>query len=260
MKKVFNVLKSLYIKLFDYEYVPVGWYLRFAYFKKILNGFRHENFKKILDAGCWTGKYSIYLSTAFPDSIVDAIDVCELTEIKNSINYLHITNINAFQKNLFDLEAAEEYDFICCVDVLEHIKNNEIIIGKFYSALRSSGILYLHMPQKDFSEINFINKKYFKYWREHVEKDHIGEHYTLDEMVSVLQKIGFKVMLKRKTFGFFGEIAWELDQFVIYSHHFAQKLIRPFLKSLALCDIFARNKRGGGILVIARKQVGGLKT
>lgn len=149
-----------------------------------------------------------------------------------------------------DLEENSAYDFIYCIDVLEHIPGNKKAIRNFYRALKHGGYLYIHMPSKEGKSI--FPKRYYEEFAEWVAREHIGEHYSLDEIVYVLNEMGFKVINGEYTFGFPGRLAWELDR--ITDKWFKIKiLLMPFLKLLGRISVLFRYKEGNALLVLAQK-------
>jgi len=66
-----------------------------------------------------------------------------------------------------------------------------------------------------------------------------------------LQKIGFKIINAEYTFGFLGELAWELDR-VTDKHSLLKVFLMPLLKVLGQSSVKVKHK-SGNVLVLAQK-------
>ena len=185
------------------------------------------------------------MAQTFPWVEVTAIDI-KTWDLQGD----HPSNLLFRQGNLLKLEDKHTYDFIYCIDVLEHIPNNVEVMQNFYQALKDGGYLYLHMPYNIGKERIFPDK-FFTEYNARMKKEHIGEQYSLDEIKSILQKIEFNIIGAEYTFGFLGELAGELDR--ITDRKIALKvLLMPLMKLLGQIAVRSKLKRGN-ILIFAKK-------
>ena len=117
---------------------------------------------RVLDAGCGSGIFSIYL--AQKNCIVTGIDGSEKM-IELCKKYSHTKNlIISFQQVILPFENIDNFekqDVILCSSVLEYIIDYEIVIQQFKELLNSNGILIISMPNKD-SWYRKIEKYIFK--------------------------------------------------------------------------------------------------
>lgn len=237
-----------------YGFPFIGSYLRSLYFCQVIKGLKNKPFADILDAGCGAGEYSLYLAETFPKALVEGCDVDLDNNLESISEKFEINNLKFYQKDLHSLEDKKKWDLINCIDVLEHIASNKIILEKFYQALKEDGYLIVHIPQKDWHEINFINKKYFIKHNEFTEEEHCGAHYDLEDFKGIIKSIGFQIIQLKYTFGRFGKLAWEIDQFIKFKKY---NKFMPFsiifCKLLCWLDILIKNKKGCGIFLLAKK-------
>ncbi len=225
--------------------VHIGNYIRDLYFWKYLKKLPVDKFIKVLDAGCGNGQYAKKMAQKFPWITVIAMDA-KTQDFQGD----HSANLFFREANLLKLEDNHIYDFIYCIDVLEHISNNTRVMEHFYRALKEGGYLYIHMPYA-IGEIRIFPDKFFAKFNDWADKEHVGEQYTLDEIKSILQKLGFEIMGAEHTFGFLGKFAWELDR--ISDEKIILKIIlMPLLKFLGLLSVNIPH-RTGHILVMAKK-------
>jgi glycosyltransferase involved in cell wall biosynthesis/ubiquinone/menaquinone biosynthesis C-methylase UbiE len=117
---------------------------------------------KVLDAGCGSGIFSIYL--ALKKCIVTGIDgsgkMIELCKRHSQAKNLEIS----FRQAILPFENIDNFskqDVILCSSVLEYIVDYEIVIQQFKKLLNPKGILIISMPNKD-SWYRKIEKHIFK--------------------------------------------------------------------------------------------------
>ena len=75
--------------------------------------------------------------------------------------------------------------------------------------------------------------------------------YDLEELKEIINSIGFKIIKVRETFDFWGSFAWEIDR-ITDKYIFLKIILMPLLKLFAHLDVMF-SKKGGGILILARK-------
>ncbi len=223
----------------------IGTYIRRLYFWKYIKKLPVEEFKEVLDAGCGGGECAIKLAQRFPWIKIMAIDLKTQNFASN-----HPSNVFFRKGDLLKLEDKAVYDFIYCIDVLEHIPNNLKVIQNFYQALKNGGYLYIHIPY-DVGKRYIFPDKFFEEFNKWSKHKHIGKQYTLSEMTFNLQKIGFKIINAEYTFGFLGELAWELDR-VTDKHSLLKVFLMPLLKVLGQSSVKVKHK-SGNVLVLAQK-------
>ncbi|MBI5640745.1 MAG: class I SAM-dependent methyltransferase [Nitrospirae bacterium] len=101
---------------------------------------------EILDAGCGTGRLCQLMSDF---GKVQGLDISETAIAlcrKRVINRVYQADLNNV-----DL-GKERFDIITSIDVLYHkaVRDDALIIGKMYDALRPGGFLILNLPAYDF--------------------------------------------------------------------------------------------------------------
>jgi SAM-dependent methyltransferase len=205
--------------------VSVGGYLRTLYFWREVRQLPVHRFKTVLDAGCGSGKHALQLADRYAHLTVVGYDVRAVWKEDN------VPNVHFRQHDLLDLQEEDVYDFAYSIDVLEHIPGNRRVISNVYRALRSGGYFYLHMPY-DYPGKRILPASGFKSFEEWARDEHVGEQYSLQEMDDLLAQEGFQVLRSQSTFGFVGELAWEIDQLVRGSA-ILEVILAPLLRSMA---------------------------
>lgn len=223
----------------------IGGYIRRKHFEKIVNLLE---FTFVLDAGCGGGEYSLFIAREFKSVRVVGYDVngAQMRKNKAIVQKKNLTNVKFFAKDLASMNDFERFDLIICVDVLEHIENDERCIHAFYQALKPGGKLYIHVP-------GLLQFRHFNKSKEiEPEKTHIREGYSINQMKGLLAENRFKSIQVGKTFGTYGTLAWEIYMLTRKSaiiHH----LLSPLFLFLAWMDVQSRNNKHNNFYVLAEK-------
>lgn len=107
----------------------------------------HLNSKRrILVAGCGTGRHAIQLALTYPDSQVIGIDI-SLASLRhaNLIKSQHsINNVKFIHCSIFDvINLRQKFNIIECVGVLHHIKQQSRALKALLSVLDKNGVIKL---------------------------------------------------------------------------------------------------------------------
>lgn len=124
----------------NYIYDLVMWWQRNRKQREyILSLVKKSDAKKVLDYGCGIGDYGLACNERF-DSSVDFYDINE-----HSLRYLswRIGHRRVVSCSVISQKPSKiaHYDYIFCLDVLEHIKDPEKELELFKSLLKEDGIL-----------------------------------------------------------------------------------------------------------------------
>lgn len=244
---LFTFPAKLYIKLFG---IPeVGFQLRSLYFRDFVSRYvKKNNVKKSIDAGSGIGVYVFWLASKLPNSNIIGIEI-DKNKLDFSKDFSDSLRLNNAEFKLGDLSKSikiKDADMVVSIDVLEHIKNYKKALNNFYNILNDKGLLFIHVPQEN-------QKRIFKSLEKWKHEDHVHEGFKPKEMKEELEKIGFKVIEIRETFGFFGKLAWELNHLFLKKGFIFSGIFFPLLYLLAKIDLIPNNKNGLGMAIVAKK-------
>jgi len=235
------------------------WHVKKA-LKKILRKYPGEAY--VLDAGAGFGQYTWRMSRMNRKWKIKAVD----------IDQVHINNNNVFFRkaglsgrvrcetmDLTELNESDTYDFILSVDVMEHIRDDELVFRNFCRALRPGGSVLISTPS-DQGGSDVHNKEEHSFIDEHVR-----DGYGIAEISQKLEKAGFESIRASYTYGKPGNISWRLSmkypvQMLNRSNLFFAILpfyylaFFPVAVILNFFDIFLTHKSGTGLLVSASKK------
>lgn len=216
--------------------------------------------KSVLDAGSGFGQYTYYLAKRYPATAILAVDVKEeqIADCRRFFEKAHIANVRFAVADLLALSYDNEFDLVVSVDVMEHIHEDMTVFRNLHRALKPSGRLLVNTPSNlGGSDVHSPDDQSFV-------EEHARVGYGMDEIRSKLEATGFTVEHARYTYGRVGTMAWRTGikyPLVMLNIHKAFFLLLPFYYLLTfpftLClmtiDYYSRNKRGTGLLVVARK-------
>ena len=227
-----------------YGVMHVGERIRFLHSIKLIKH-KIKSPMEILDAGSGNGNYAFYLGKKFPRAKVTAIDFSKekIDNASNIAKRLDLRNIFFERKSLTNLKEKLKYDLVLCIDVLEHIKNDSLALRNISNSLKPDGCLILHVPKdRKLARRHFRRFKHFKI------EDHVREEYRIEEILHKIKEAGLKVESLSHTQGWFGSLAWEVDQLLIVYLKKLRYVAFPFLYPMMLADVYIGNGKGNGFL------------
>ena len=219
----------MYFKFFGYPDVAGG-----GRFPIVLGMLKPQKGEKILDAGCGNGIYANSIAYYFCSKVIGcdldkkrvkiAQQIANCLKIEAKFSAAEIEKIT-FPKNYFDK--------IICIEVIEHIQDDEQLIKKFNSFLKKGGILVLSTAKREeLAELE--EEKRFK----NVKKGkHVRSGYEFNELKEKLENSGFKVLKFEPYYRFFSRIVIKVQQ-KIYKKNlvFLNLLTFPFFSLFAKLD------------------------
>ena len=191
-------LNSHLEKIDEYQKTDFRWSNIRKLVKKNITGI------KILDAGCGTGHLTLDLLKENYD--VTAIDYSEeLVGIaQKKIKYANYNaNLCSCDLTAIKNKNLSPFDSIICLDVIEHIDQDKIVLNNFYDLLKNDGTLIISVPAiKNF--YGERDKKLGHYRR-----------YDKKELTNLLKNAGFEIF-KIRYWNFIGVIPIVLSEKLLH--------------------------------------------
>lgn len=222
----------------------------------------HRPGLSVLDAGSGFGQYSYFIARRRPAWSVHGIDIKE-DEVKSCRSFFQRSGLSNARFEVQDLTkyvAANTYDLIISVDVMEHISADQQVFSNFFHSLKDNGILLVNTPS-DQGGSGVLHQG---------ESSFIGEHvrdgYSMDDIGHKLKQAGFTDIQMWYTYGKPGNISWHLSMkypilllgvsrlFLILLPLY-YLLVMPPVLVLNILDVNLRHRKGTGLLVRAQKHV-----
>lgn len=264
VKNVFaSVIRSLPILRITFYKTLDLMFLRSWYVRRELKLLRKQFGTKsisILDAGTGYGQYSYFMSQKMNPCEILAVDVKE-DWIKDCAQFFSSQKINTVKFEIADLTkftSEKKFDLIICIDVMEHILEDQTVFHNFSNALNDGGYVVINSPSI--------------YGGSDVHDDHeesfIGEHardgYSAEDLDEKLSAAGLKKYQHKYTYGFWGDKAWRLgikypmlllniSKLFILALPVYYLITFIFTYIMMQLDFRSNNKVGSGINFIAQK-------
>lgn len=185
-----------------------GWYNQW-----IFNKFAPYLKGDILEVGCGIGNFTKKL-TQFGSVYAFDIDQGYLNKTKKLIPEAHV-GLGDLEKGSYFFDKVKQFDAIVCINVLEHIKNDEQALQNLYKLLKPGGHLILIVPADQ-----------FLYGEIDKEIDHY-RRYSKNKFLRLLLNQKFEIIFSRKL-NFLGGIGWLISGRVMKNSTVQKEKIRIF--------------------------------
>lgn len=170
-------------------------------------------------------------------------------------------NVSVIESDIVRLAAVGEYDLVYSIDVLEHIEDFDGVLDRLTKALRSGGLLFIHVPSLDQQHWFGSGKtEPSNHFRDHrAGDDHVHEGFSLAQLAHGLERRSIEVIEARPTFGRWVALLKEL-----FSRGEARGvkgiglLLLPAVILAVACEIMFPPKRGNGSMILGVKRQGAM--
>ncbi len=265
---VFNqspVLRKIFYRLLDLLLLR-SWHIRkeIKLWEKTANGKQH-----ILDAGSGFGQYDYYLASRNKNWQIKGLDVKQeqIDDCNDFFGKINLNNASFGFGDLTKLSEKEQYNMILCVDVMEHIEEDELVLKNFHNALKDGGMVLISTPSdKGGSDVHHHDHD------DHHENDgthsfideHVRDGYGLDEIRDKMKRAGFTKTKAYYQYGIPGKFAWKLSMkypIIMLNTSYAFFIILPFYYIITFpfalilnwLDVKLKHKSGTGLVALAWK-------
>ena len=253
-----SVLRTLFYKLLDLFFLR-SWYVR-KILKKYASGLDDTGQWQLLDAGCGFGQYDRFILNEFEEVKVTAVDVKE-DYLEDCRKYfagkIDSGDIEFYKTDLLAPSFSRNFDFVICIDVLEHIEEDRKVIKNLEQVLKPGGYFLMHSPSI-YSEEDAGEDETFV-------DEHARAGYSKDDIREKLESVGFNPVEIEYTYGEKGHRAWEL--LIKYPMLWMNRYKLWVLPLIAIYYLFTlpyglllmkqdmkdKNEKGTGIYALARK-------
>jgi len=114
---------------------------------KVVRLFKKNKVKRILDLGCGVGSLSFYMASKEND--VTGVDISKnAIDVANQSSkiILHKGKAKFLNKRIESLSFDNKFDFILASEILEHTKNDDLILKKINFFLKPGGVSIISVP------------------------------------------------------------------------------------------------------------------
>jgi SAM-dependent methyltransferase len=231
-------------------------YLHYRYLRRALAALGKEP-SAILDAGSGPGDHALYLARRYPRAVVLGWDSRKdwVLNSARAARALGIPNTRFVVADLRDVCRSDRFDFLCVIDVLEHLADPAAALCSLCAALRPGGAAFFHFPVDRPKPVPL--SRYLRSFHAWAEAEHVAEPMSGAEFVALGQQAGFSIFRVTPTFGYFtGELAtslFNLPHRPTRLNRVFQGLLAPLCRLLALSDLLELDRPRYAVAVEARK-------
>ncbi|MBK6626515.1 MAG: class I SAM-dependent methyltransferase [Flavobacteriales bacterium] len=214
----------------------------------------------LYDAGAGYGQYSYWLSGRLPKARITAIDVKEeqVADCNAFFRAIGRPQVSFQVGDVTRFQQPGSFDLVVCVDVMEHILEDEAALRCYGSSLKPGGMLIISTPSDqggsdvhDEGEGSFI-------------EEHVRDGYNIDDLKAKCLRNGFSRVEARYSYGTPGKISWKLSMkwpllmlntsklfFLILPAYYL--ITYPIAFVLNMADVRMKHPTGTGLIVKAWK-------
>lgn len=264
---VFNAspaMRKLFYRLLDLLLLR-SWHIRKALKKWEKNV---KGPQTILDAGSGFGQYEFYIAKRNKDWQIKAVDVKkeQVEDCNNFFRKIGIGNVAFEAGDLTKFVEKDKYDLVLCVDVMEHIEEDELVLKNYFESLKKGGMLLISTPSdQGGSDVHHHDHEdYVNDGTHSFVDEHVRDGYGFDEISEKMKGAGFTKTEVHYQYGKPGKIAWRLSMkypilmlntsylfFIILPIYYLFTF--PFALVLNYFDVKRQHKTGTGLIAKAWK-------
>jgi SAM-dependent methyltransferase len=216
---------------------------------------------QIFDAGAGFGQYSFWMYKFFKNCNILAVDVKDeqVADCNQFFNKIGASkNVKFIVGDLTQYQNPNAFNLILCVDVMEHIEDDNACFRNYYTSLKPNGMLLISTPSDqggsdvhDGADASFI-------------EEHVRDGYNINDIQEKLKLAGFNKIDARYNYGTPGKISWRLSMkypiqvlgisklfFILIPFYYL--LVYPCCFVLNYMDTYSQHPTGTGLVVKAWK-------
>ncbi len=241
--------------------------LRSWHVRKALRKIEKENKTSltVLDAGSGFGQYDYYMARRHHDWIVKGVDVKteQVADCTAFFKKIGLKNATFAKADLTTFSEKEVYDLVLCVDVMEHIEEDEKVLRNFFQSLKKGGMLLISTPS-DQGGSDVHHHDHEEGGEHSFIDEHVRDGYGISEITDKMKKAGFSKTEVYYQYGSTGNLGWKLSMkypiimlntsylfFILLPFYYL--LTFPFVLILNAMDLKETHKTGTGLVAKAWK-------
>ncbi|NCG13340.1 MAG: methyltransferase domain-containing protein [Planctomycetia bacterium] len=128
-----------------------------------------ENGMSILELGCGWGSLSLWMAEQYPDSSVLSVSnsSSQKAYIDSQAESRGLKNLTVITCDMNDFEPEGQFDRIISIEMFEHMKNWELLIGKLENVMTENAKLFLHVFSHRIYAYHFLKENDDEWMAQH---------------------------------------------------------------------------------------------
>ncbi len=222
----------------------------------------------ILDAGSGFGQYDYFMARRYPGWTIKAVDVKQeqIDDCKDFFRKIKLNNVRFNVADLTKFVEGDTYNMILCVDVMEHIDEDEKVFSNYYRSLKKGGMLLVSTPSdQGGSDVHHHDHdNHSGDGSQSFIDEHVRDGYGIGEIEDKMKRAGFSKTEVYYQYGTPGKMAWKISMkypivmlnasslfFILLPFYYL--ITFPFVLILNYMDLKANHKTGTGLIAQAWK-------
>ncbi len=257
---VFNstpLLRKLFYKLLDLLLLR-AWHIQREL--RAWSSDKKDRSLAIYDAGAGFGQYSYWLSGISPKWSITAIDVKDeqVADCNAFFQRIGRPQVRFEVGDVTKFTKPEMFELVVCVDVMEHILEDEAALRCYSTSLKTGGMLIISTPSdQGGSDVHEEGEGSFI-------EEHVRDGYNIDDIRAKCLRNGFSKVDARYSYGAPGKISWKLSMkwpllmlqasklfFIVLPFYYV--VAYPIAFVLNMADVRMKHPTGTGLIVKAWK-------
>ena len=125
----------------------------------------------ILELGCGWGSLTLYMAELFPKSKITAVSnsTDQKRFIETRCKELNLNNVEVITADMNEFEIQECFDRVVSIEMFEHMRNYEKLLGRINAWLKVDGKLFVHIfshqkvayPFEDKNDADWMAREFF---------------------------------------------------------------------------------------------------
>lgn len=101
----------------------------------------------ILELGCGWGSLTLWMARRYPDARITAVSnsASQRAYIENRARSLGVSNLRVITADMNHFDAGAHFDRVVSVEMFEHMRNYEALLGRIRRWLKPDGLLFVHI-------------------------------------------------------------------------------------------------------------------
>lgn len=214
----------------------------------------------IYDAGAGFGQYSYWLSGLSAKWSITAIDVKDeqVADCNAFFQRIGRPQVKFEVGDVTKFTKPDTFELVVCVDVMEHILEDEAALRCYSTSLKKGGMLIISTPSdQGGSDVHEQGEGSFI-------EEHVRDGYNIDDIRAKCLRNGFSKVDARYSYGAPGKISWKLSMkwpllmlqasklfFIVLPFYYV--IAYPIAFVLNMADVRMKHPTGTGLIVKAWK-------
>ena len=127
--------------------------------------------QEVLELGCGWGSLTLYMAECFPKSKITAVSNSndQRQFIETRCEERNLKNVEIITADMNDFETAKLFDRVVSIEMFEHMRNYEKLLGRVNVWLKNKGKLFVHIfshqkiayPFEDNDDADWMAREFF---------------------------------------------------------------------------------------------------